>query len=143
MDVSRAWTLLEVRRYQVGSDGCISAETLLETQRYQVGSAGCISIADVFPNRTLPGWQRWMHLDRGCFQKLDVTRLSAMDASRFVDASRNRTLPGWLGAVSGHQTNPVPNNYQAHFEASDTEAVLGIQDHSIGIHGGPYNNCSS
>ena len=35
----------------------------LLTGRYHVGSGGCISIVDAFKNRTLPGWQRWMHLD--------------------------------------------------------------------------------
>ena len=30
----------------------------------------------------LPGWQRWMKLDRTCFYTPDVTRLAAMDEAR-------------------------------------------------------------
>ena len=84
------------------------------SRSYHLGSDGCISIVDACRKRTLPGWQQWMHLDRGCLSKPDVTRLAAMDASRtwmlaetgrchvgsdgcmwIVDASRNTTLPGW------------------------------------------------
>ena len=56
MDASRAWTLLETGRYQVGSDGCISIADVFETGRYQVVGDGCISIVDACRNRTLPGW---------------------------------------------------------------------------------------
>ena len=35
-----------------------------------------------FTHRMLPGWQRWMKLDRTCFCTPDVTRLAAMDEAR-------------------------------------------------------------
>ena len=67
--------------------------------------------ADASRNVTLLGWQRWTHLDRGCF---DVATVAAMDASRsrmllgirrylggsdgrisIADTSGNPSLPRW------------------------------------------------
>ena len=42
------------------------------TRHYRVGSGGGSSIADGSRNPTLPGWQRWGKLDRGCFSEPDV-----------------------------------------------------------------------
>ena len=93
---------------------------LLGTRRYSGGSNGRISIADASRNPTLLRWQRWTHLDRGCFQEPDVTKVAATDAlpSRMLlgtrryqggsdgriaiaDASRNPKSPRWQrGRVS-------------------------------------------
>ena len=47
--------------------GASGLRMLLGTRRYQVGSDGGFRIADASRNSTLPGWQLWGLLDRGCF----------------------------------------------------------------------------
>ena len=52
-------------------------------------------MADASTNRMLPGWQRWINLDRTSFHKPDGTRLAAMHEARSEMLPPNRMLPGW------------------------------------------------
>ena len=117
-DVTRLAAMDQTRSHKLPQTGC-----------YQVGSDGSNSIAQASTNRMVPGWQRWIKLDRTNFQKTDVTRLAAMDRTRshklpqigwyqvgsdgsnsIAQASTNRMLPGWqrwikLDRTSFHKTD--------------------------------------
>ena len=77
---------------------------LLGTRRYQVGSDGGRSIVDASRNPTLPGWQPWKNINRGCPRNAETFNWHAWMLLLFDRQTQSaETKPG-------RQKGPLRNN---------------------------------